>query len=130
MLGKGGRRKAVPLAGRTVDALDTYLAGRTVGPLIPDATGKGVTRHTVTWIVGKVARRALPAELAALVVPHALGATFITRGLDAGVPLHRVQDDARHRDPKTAQRYNRQRDSLDGHATYRLAEALSDLLKY
>jgi hypothetical protein len=45
--------------------------------------------------------------------------------LEAGVPLHRVQDAARHADPSTTRRYDRARDALDGHATYALAYYLA-----
>lgn len=54
--------------------------------------------------------------------PHDARHAFVTLSLDAGVPFHQVQDSADHRSPVTTQRYNRHRNRLDDHATYRLAE--------
>jgi hypothetical protein len=39
--------------------------------------------------------------------------------------LRDVQDFARHADPRTTRRYDRGRNSLDRHATYRVAEFLA-----
>ena len=41
--------------------------------------------------------------------------------LDAGVPLRDVQEAASHSDPRTTMRYDRNRQSLDRHATYIVA---------
>jgi integrase/recombinase XerD len=46
----------------------------------------------------------------------------VTAALASGAPLHVVQDSAGHADPRTTQRYNRARHSLDGHATYAVAQ--------
>ena len=40
---------------------------------------------------------------------------------DAGVPLRDVQEAASHADPRTTMRYDRNRVSLDRHATYVVA---------
>jgi integrase len=48
--------------------------------------------------------------------------TFVTTMLDAGVSLRDVQDYARHADPRTTRRYDRDRKSLNRHAALRLAE--------
>jgi site-specific recombinase XerD len=50
--------------------------------------------------------------------PHRLRHAFVTTALDAGVPLHDVQDSAGHADPRTTMRYNRNRYSLDWNATH------------
>lgn len=39
--------------------------------------------------------------------PHSLRHSFITAALDAGVPLHDVQEAASHADPRTTMRYDR-----------------------
>lgn len=62
---------------------------------------------------------------AARVTPHALRHAAITLALDAGVPLHEVQDFAGHRDPRSTRRYDRARGRLDRHASYALAAHLS-----
>ena len=49
----------------------------------------------------------------------------MTAALEAGVPLHEVQDAAGHADPGTTQGYNRARHNLDRHATYAVTAFLS-----
>jgi len=51
--------------------------------------------------------------------------SFVTLALDAGVPLHEVQDFAGHRDPRSTRRYDRARDRLDRHASYTRATHLA-----
>jgi integrase len=52
---------------------------------------------------------------------------FVTVALDAGVPLHRVQDAAGHASADTTRRYDRNRHALDGHAVYALEQAVEQL---
>ena len=49
---------------------------------------------------------------------------MVTQALEAGVPIHVVQDAAGHASPETTRRYDRARHQLDGHATYQLAQHL------
>ena len=49
----------------------------------------------------------------------------ITAALNAGAHLRDVQDFARHADPKTTMRYDRNRHSLDRHATYAIAQYIA-----
>jgi site-specific recombinase XerD len=117
---KGGRHQDVALAPRTTSALDEYLArrGPASGPLLVTQSGERLDR----WAAWKVIRglaRAAGVEHA--VFPQALRHGFVTAALDAGVPLHRVQDAAGHRDPRTTRRYDRARGALDNHATYLVA---------
>jgi integrase/recombinase XerD len=65
-----------------------------------------------------ITRLAAAAEIEHTVSPHSLRHGFVTAALDAGVPLHRVQDAAGHRDPRTTRRYDRARGALDNHAAY------------
>ncbi len=44
--------------------------------------------------------------------------TFVTTMLDAGVDLRDVQIAARHADPRTTMRYDRDRKNLDRHPNY------------
>ncbi|WP_217913834.1 tyrosine-type recombinase/integrase [Miltoncostaea marina] len=62
---------------------------------------------------GSPSRRASTKPLS----PHSMRHTFVTQALAAGIPLHIVQDDAGHADPRTTMRYNRARRSLDKAAT-------------
>lgn len=117
---KGGKRATVPLAPRTADALDAYLAGRTEGPLFATATGARLDRVGAWRLLRKLARRAVPAKSDSL-HPHDLRHAFVTLSLDAGASLRDVQDAAGHADPRTTRRYDRARYNLDRHPTYALA---------
>lgn len=123
--GKGGRRDRVPLPPRLAEQVRTYLDGRTTGPLVLDPRAADPTarldRHQVTRLVARVCRAA---DVRA-VSPHSLRHAAVTLALQAGAPLHRVQDLARHADPATTRRYDRAQGSLDGHATYVLADHLA-----
>lgn len=116
--GKGGRVDRVPLPPRLAEQVTRYLNGRTAGPLVLDPRAEDpharLDRHQVTRLVARVCRAAgVP-----VVTPHSLRHATVTLALQAGAPLHRVQDLARHADPATTRRYDRAQDSLDGHATY------------
>lgn len=103
------------------------LDGRTSGPVFVD-TPRGstepqrMTRHRAFYLVTKVAKAAgVPGRI----TPHSLRHTAATLSLDAGAPLHRVQDFLGHASPVTTQRYNRARQALDGHAAFALAGHLA-----
>lgn len=121
--GKGGRVDVAPLAPRTAAALDAYLDGRQVGPLLLDRAGADrLDRHDAARIVARVARAA---GIRKRISPHSLRHTMVTQALRAGVPLHVVQDAARHADPRTTRRYDRAARGLDEHATYALSAFLA-----
>lgn len=110
----------VPLAPRTAEAVDEYVAGREYGPLFVTATGNRWVRSEAWRTLRRLARDAVPGKALTL-HPHDLRHTFVTLSLDAGASLHDVQDAAGHADPRTTQRYNRARFNLDKHPTYTLA---------
>lgn len=116
---KGGKRATLPLAPRTVHALDGYLDGRSTGPLFTTATGKALDRVAVWRTVRRLAATAVPSKAATL-HPHDLRHAFVTLSLDAGADLRHVQDAAGHADPRTTRRYDRARHNLDAHPTHRL----------
>lgn len=116
--GKGSRKAVVPLNQPTQQALDSVVGKRTSGYVLETATGKPLDRHNVAKLIGKLAQRA---GITKRISPHSLRHTAITAALDAGVPLRDVQDFARHADPRTTRRYDRNAHGLDRHATYQLA---------
>jgi len=123
--GKGGRQDRVPLPPRLAEQVTRYLDGRTTGPLVLDPRADDpharVDRHQVARLVARVCRAAgVP-----VVSPHSLRHATVTLALQAGAPLHRVQDLARHADPATTRRYDRAQGTLDGHATYVLDDHLA-----
>jgi site-specific recombinase XerD len=117
---KGGKRATVPLAPRTAEAVDEYVAGRETGPLFTTATGNRWQRSEAWRTLRRLAKDAVPGKASSL-HPHDLRHAFVTLSLDAGASLHDVQDAAGHADPRTTQRYNRARFNLDKHPTYALA---------
>ncbi|WP_261561612.1 tyrosine-type recombinase/integrase [Frankia tisae] len=121
---KGGKRTRVPLAPPTAAAVDRYLDGRETGPLFATRTGRHLDEPYTLRLIRRVARDAgIPTwdKLS----PHSLRHTFVTLALDAGIPLHKVQDAAGHADPRTTQKYNRMRQALNGHPAYGLAAHLA-----
>jgi site-specific recombinase XerD len=116
---KGGKRAVVPLAPRTADAIDAYLAGRDQGPIFVTRSGRRLDRFAAAKSISRLARRA---GISKAVSPHSCRHGFVTAALDAGVSLRDVQDAAGHADPRTTRRYDRARHSLDRHATYTVAQ--------
>lgn len=142
---KGGKRQRVALAPRTVAAIAAIAAIRSHGQAVgfgvatgsavghggvaggkqspPAANLLGVDRFAAWRLIRRLAHTA---GISKPISPHSLRHTFVTLALDAGVPLHHVQDDAGHADPRTTQRYNRARRSLERAATYRVAAFVDD----
>jgi integrase/recombinase XerD len=88
----------IPLAPRTVMAIDLAIGERTEGPLFATADGKRLDRHGAARVVRRVTQLA---GIAKHVSPHPLRHAFITAALDTGVPLQDVQEAASHADPRT-----------------------------
>ena len=122
ILRKGGKIVIIPLAPRMARAIDLVVGERCEGPIFVGADGRRIDRHAAGRIVRRIARRA---GIAKRVGPHTLRHVFITAALDAGVPLRDVQEAASHSDPRTTMRYDRDRVSLDRHATYIVATFLA-----
>ena len=119
---KGGRRDLVPLAPRTLAAVNEHLHGRTDGLLVLANDGGPLNRFQATRAIRRLSKAA---DVTKHISPHSLRHTAVTLALDAGVPLRDVQDMAGHADPRTTRRYDRARKSLDRHATYTLASYLA-----
>jgi site-specific recombinase XerD len=120
--GKGQTTKAalVPLNDSVSDAIDRVAAGRQAGPLLVTASGRRLTRQHAGRLIKRLGRQIGVPELH----PHALRHAFVTLALDEGASLRDVQDAARHADPRTTRRYDRNRNNLDRHPTHRLLAAL------
>lgn len=120
---KRGKDREIALDEMTQAAVDAYLAGRRTGPLLqaPDGPGR-LSRHAAARVVARCGR---DAGIPDPITPHVLRRSYVTLCLDAGIPLHEVQDSADHADPKTTQRYNTQRHRLDEAPTYRLVDYLT-----
>ena len=125
--GETERNHRVPLNAPTITALERWLPERAqiagvvadAGPLlISPTTRRPLTRQAIYGLIARLARAADVGELS----PHGLRATMVTLALDSGMPLRDVQDSARHADPRTTRRYDRDRHSLNRHAALRLAQ--------
>ncbi len=123
IVGKGNKPALIPLAPRTARAVDLAVGERHSGRIVLDTRGEPLARHSATWVVTKLARRA---QIAKHISPHSLRQSFVTACLDAGVPLRDVQVAARHADPRTTMRYDRNRQNLDRHPTYGAQERLDE----
>jgi integrase/recombinase XerD len=110
-LGKGNKQRVVPLGGRAIKALRSYLADLRP-PLVranPDAAwvfvsrgGKALTREMIWILVKKYVRRA---GLNAKVSPHTLRHSFATHLLAGGADLRTVQELLGHANIRTTQLY-------------------------
>jgi integrase/recombinase XerD len=110
--GKGDKTRSAPLAEPSAMAVQALLDAGATGALL------GLSRHQGYRLT---CRLVAAAGITRHLTPHSLRHGFVTGALDAGVPLHRVQDAAGHADPRTTRNYDRHRNSLDGHAAFELA---------
>jgi integrase/recombinase XerD len=118
--GKGGTVHELPVHAWLGERLTSYLHGRSSGALLLTHSGERLTR----WQVRRTVERVCKAAGVPQVHPHALRHAAVTLALQAGAPLHRVQDLARHASPVTTRRYDDAVGRLDGHASYALGDAL------
>lgn len=122
VLGKGGKRRTVPVGVKALEALQCWLAVRAQGlpaphsPLAP-ATAEGLqaalfigrngTRLTAQSIWQRLRRRSLLAGLAAPVHPHMLRHSFASHLLQSSSDLRAVQELLGHASITTTQVYTR-----------------------
>jgi integrase/recombinase XerD len=84
-----GAKVSVPLADRTADALETYLAGRQVGPLLLDNSGRNrLDRHDTARIVRRLSKAA---GIAKRISPNSLRHSFPILAFEAGAPLDALE---------------------------------------
>ncbi|MBK7586789.1 MAG: tyrosine recombinase XerD [Myxococcales bacterium] len=111
-LGKGGKRRLVPLGEVTLDHLAEYLtrrrakaepaAGETSAVLFPGPSGRPLTRQAF-WKI--VRRYAGAAGISAKAYPHQLRHSFATHLLTGGADLRSVQTLLGHSDVSTTEIY-------------------------
>lgn len=120
---KGGKTARVALAPPVVRALETYLAGRSDGPIF--LASNGANRYGYKLAYDQLGRLCRAAKLPAGVTPHSLRHSYATESLRLGAALQDVQDALGHADPRTTRRYDRSRHNLDRSPNYLLASALT-----
>ncbi|MEV0301429.1 tyrosine-type recombinase/integrase [Streptomyces prasinus] len=122
---RGGttKRKAIP--SHTWQALQSYLDGRTAGPLFTTASGGRLDEPAVWRLLRSLACRAgLPQ--AEMIHPHALKTSAIPYVLDRPhARIERAQAWADHKDARTTGRYSRWPGQPDGAPGHGPAEALA-----
>ncbi|RZF02800.1 tyrosine-type recombinase/integrase [Streptomyces albidoflavus] len=120
---KGGHTKRKPIPPHTWHVLQTYLAGRTSGPLFITSTGARLTEPSAWRTVKTLARRAGITES---VNPHGWKHWGITDALNQpGTKLEDVQDWADHSDPRTTRRYDRRKGLLDRSPGYAMSQGVA-----
>ena len=113
VLGKGSKRRAVPLGRVSVQAVRDWLACRALGlppnAKAPDALfiGWGGTRLSAASIWGRLRRRAMQAGLDVAVHPHMLRHSFASHLLQSSGDLRAVQELLGHAQISTTQVYTR-----------------------
>jgi len=108
VLGKGGKRRAVPVGSKAIEALRAWLAVRgpacAEGALFIGRAGKRMTAHAV-WKL--LRQRSAKAGLAAPVHPHMLRHSFASHVLQSSSDLRAVQELLGHASIATTQVYTR-----------------------
>lgn len=124
---KGGRVAVVPLTPVAVDAVLRYLDGRTAGPLIVSKSGRRLDQGSANNVIRAVAALVLPPEEAAGIHAHRFRHGAVAGMLDAGVPLHEVQQAAGHASADVTVLYDRARTEISkAHPVFALAAWLED----
>ncbi len=127
--GKGGKVQKVPMPPASIAAVRDWLdhAGIEVGPVFRavDKGGrvseKAFSRQSAAKRIRFLARRA---GITKKLSPHSLRHTAITLALDAGMSLRHAQDFARHADPRTTRRYDRNREALNNPCPHAVVASL------
>jgi len=124
VISKGGREDLVPLAPAAYRLLEGLLdaPGMAPRPVLCTETGEPLDRFQARRMVAAIGKRA---GLSSPLTSHDLRHGAATCALEAGEPLHRVQQLLRHASPVTTQRYDHSRDRLDRSAAYGLGTALA-----
>lgn len=107
VLGKGGKRRSVPVGGKALEALRHWLEVR--GPAAEPAlfTGRNGKRLGSAAVWQRVRRRSLQAGLATPVHPHMLRHSFASHVLQSSGDLRAVQELLGHASITTTQVYTR-----------------------
>lgn len=141
IIGKGRKRRDLPLIPAVYVRLERYLASRPYPtdlapallgqvragsqPLFTTSTGKRLMPNQVrNTLLGCARRAGLEPEVIAVLRPHSTRATYATSNLAAGTPLRDVQYALGHSDPRTTEGYDRSNLQLDRHPSTRLASVI------
>jgi integrase/recombinase XerC len=113
VLGKGSKRRSVPVGSKALEALHAWIAvrGQGVKPAAADQTalfiGQHGTRLTAQAIWQRLRQRSLQAGLSTPVHPHMLRHSFASHVLQSSSDLRAVQELLGHANITTTQVYTR-----------------------
>jgi integrase/recombinase XerC len=110
VLGKGSKRRTVPVGRKAIASLRHWLSVRHLGPQARDAalfTGKHGTRLSAQAVWQRLRQRSLQAGLATPVHPHMLRHSFASHMLQSSGDLRAVQELLGHANIGTTQVYTR-----------------------
>jgi integrase/recombinase XerC len=110
VLGKGSKRRTVPVGRKAIEALRHWLALRAAGPHSAAQalfTGRHGTRLSAQAVWARLKQRSLQAGLATPVHPHMLRHSFASHVLQSSGDLRAVQELLGHANIGTTQVYTR-----------------------
>jgi integrase/recombinase XerC len=107
VLGKGSKRRTVPVGTKASHALRVWLGARGPQPTAALFVGRHGTRLTAQSIWARLKRRSLVAGLATPVHPHMLRHSFASHVLQSSSDLRAVQELLGHANITTTQVYTR-----------------------
>ena len=110
VLGKGSKRRGIPVGGNAIEALKLWLALRDPSGKVEQPAlfiGRNATRLTAQSVWQRLKRRSLKAGLATPVHPHMLRHSFASHVLQSSSDLRAVQELLGHANITTTQVYTR-----------------------
>ena len=113
VLGKGSKRRSVPIGGKALEAMQAWVAVRDQGltPATAEQTamfiGRNGTRLTAQAVWQRLRQRSLKAGLSTPVHPHMLRHSFASHVLQSSQDLRGVQELLGHANITTTQVYTR-----------------------
>jgi integrase/recombinase XerD len=104
--GKGQKDRCMPIPSRIKELLGDWIGDRQTGPLFPSPRGGSLKPRAIQLMIKRQALRAgIPKTELTKITPHKLRHFFATRLVQAGVPLHEVQQMLGHSSLSTTQVY-------------------------
>jgi len=122
---KGGKTRTRAIPPDLAAKLEALRGDATDGPLFRTADGERIDRNIVARFVRRAATAAGIAA-ADKITPHSFRHAWATLAREAGATLEERQYALGHADPRTTQRYDRARASLDRDPSYLIAAAIAE----
>jgi site-specific recombinase XerD len=122
---KGGKTRTRAVPPGLSESLARHVGQRVSGPLFVTPDGERTSRYVVFRFVRRAAQAAgIPA--ADKITPHSFRHAWATLARERGASLEERQYALGHADPRTTQRYDRARQSLERDPSYLVAAVAAD----